>query len=136
MTQTTVARIPKEGRAILRKKSFANLATVMKDGSPHVTPVWVDVEGDEIVVNTAEGRLKPEHMRRDPRVALSVPDPDDPYKALVVHGVVVGMSHEDADDHIDAMAKKYLDRDSYPFREPGEERVKVRIEPERVTLTS
>jgi hypothetical protein len=75
-------------------------------------------------------------MRRDPRVALSVPDPDDPYQALVVRGVVVEMSHEDADEHIDAMAKKYLDRDAYPFREPGEERVKVRIEPERVTLTS
>jgi PPOX class probable F420-dependent enzyme len=132
----TVARIPAEGRAILRKKSFANLATLMDDGSPHVTPVWVDLEGEEIVINTAEGRLKPENMRQDPRVAVSIPDPEDPYKALVVRGRVAEMSHEDADEHIDAMAKKYLDEDTYPFREPGEERVKVRIEPERVTLTS
>jgi PPOX class probable F420-dependent enzyme len=137
MTPTkTDTRIPTEGRAILQKKSFANLATLMEDGSPHVTPVWVDVEGDEIVVNTAEGRLKPENMRRDPRVALSVPDPDDPYKALVVRGRVAEMTHEDADAQIDAMAKKYLNQDTYPFREPGEERVTVRIEPERVTLTS
>jgi PPOX class probable F420-dependent enzyme len=134
--RTTASRIAPEAREILRKKSFASLATLMEDGSPQVTPVWVDVEGDEIVVNTAEGRLKPENMRRDPRVALSVPDPENPYKALVVRGRVAEMTHEDADEHIDEMAKKYLGQDTYPFREPGEERVKVRIQPERVTLTS
>ena len=131
----TRTRIPQQGREILRKQSFANLATLMPDGAPQVTPVWVDVDEDDILINTAEGRLKARNMREDPRVALSVPDPDDPYRALIVRGRVVEMTDEGADEHIDALAKKYLGEDRYPFRQPGEERVKVRIEPEQATVT-
>ena len=106
----------------------------MPDGSPHVSPVWVDVENGHVVINTAEGRLKPENMRRDPRVALSVTDPDDPYSAVLIRGRAAEITHESADEHIDAMAQKYLDQETYPFRQPGEVRVKVRIEPERVRV--
>jgi PPOX class probable F420-dependent enzyme len=104
----------------------------MPDGSPQVTPVWVDYEGDDVVVNTAEGRAKPRNMRNDPRVALSATDPDYPYDAVIIRGQVVGMTREGADEHIDAMAKKYLGRDRYPFRQSGEQRLKVYIRPEVV----
>jgi PPOX class probable F420-dependent enzyme len=92
----------------------------------------VDVDGDEILINSAEGLLKYENLRRDGRVALSVTDPDDPYVAVIVRGRVKEMTHEDADEHIDALARKYLDEDRYPFHEPGERRVRIVIEPERV----
>jgi PPOX class probable F420-dependent enzyme len=127
-----VAQIPEEGRRILEKKGLAHVASLMPDGSPHVTPVWVDVDGDEILINSAEGLLKYENLRRDGRVALSVTDPDDPYVAVIVRGRVKEMTHEDADEHIDALARKYLDEDRYPFHEPGERRVRIVIEPERV----
>jgi PPOX class probable F420-dependent enzyme len=130
-TQTAV-RITEKARTILQKKTFAHLATLMPDGSPQSTPVWVDVEGDEIVINTAEGRAKARNLREDPRVALSATDPDNPYEAVIVRGWVTDMTHEDADEHIDRLAKKYLDEDTYPHRQPGEERVKVYITPEVV----
>jgi PPOX class probable F420-dependent enzyme len=104
----------------------------MPDGSPQSTPVWVDVEGDEIVINTAEGRAKARNLREDPRVALSATDPDNPYEAVIVRGWVTDMTHEGADEHIDRLAKKYLDRERYPFRQRGEQRVKVYITPEVV----
>jgi PPOX class probable F420-dependent enzyme len=135
METETAARIPRKAREILRKKSFAHVATVMPDGSPQVTPVWVDVEGDEIVINTAQRRMKPTNLRSDPRVAIAAVDPDNPYDAVIVRGRVSGMRREGADQHIDA-AKKYLNRDEYPFREPGEERVEVRIEPEHVSMAN
>jgi PPOX class probable F420-dependent enzyme len=131
-TTTTTTRLTEQAKEILSKKAFAHLATLMPDGSPQVTPVWVDYEGDRIIINTAEGRAKPRNMRNDPRVALSATDPDNPYEALIVRGHVSEMTDEGADEHIDAMAKKYLDRDKYPFRQSGERRVKVYIEPEIV----
>jgi PPOX class probable F420-dependent enzyme len=94
--------------------------------------VWVHYEGDRIVVNSAEGRVKPRNVREDPRVALSATDPDNPYQAIIVRGRVDEITHEGADDHIDAMAKKYLGRDRYPFRQMGEQRVKIYIQPEAV----
>jgi PPOX class probable F420-dependent enzyme len=132
MDTRTTTRLPEKAKEILSKKTFAHLATLMPDGSPQVTPVWVDYEGDRIVINTAEGRVKPRNMRHDPRVALSATDPDNPYEAVVVRGRVDEMTHEGADEHIDAMAKKYLGKDRYPFRQTGEQRVKVYIEPEVV----
>ncbi len=132
MDTRTTTPLPKKAKEILSKKTFAHLATLMSDGSPQVTPVWVDYEGDRIVINTAEGRVKPRNMRHDPRVALSATDPDNPYEAVVVRGRVDEMTHEGADEHIDAMAKKYLGKDRYPFRQTGEQRVKVYIEPEVV----
>jgi PPOX class probable F420-dependent enzyme len=132
MDTSTRTRLPDQAKDILSKQTFADLATLMPDGSPQVTPVWVDYEGDRIVINTAEGRAKPRNMRHDPRVALSATDPDNPYEAVIVRGRVSEMTHEGADEHIDAMAKKYLGRDRYPFRQSGEQRIKVYIEPEVV----
>jgi PPOX class probable F420-dependent enzyme len=130
-TQTSV-KLTDSAKDILSKQTFAHLATLMPDGSPQVTPVWVDFEADQVVINTAEGRTKPRNMRNDPRVALSATDPDNPYEAVVIRGHVTEMTNEGADEHIDAMAKKYLGKDKYPFRQAGEQRVKVYIQPESV----
>jgi PPOX class probable F420-dependent enzyme len=132
MTTQTAVKLTDSAKNILSKQTFANLATLMPDGSPQVTPVWVDFEGDDVVINTAEGRTKPRNLRDDPRVALSATDPDNPYEAVIIRGRVKEMTHDGADEHIDLMAKKYLGKDTYPFRQEGEERVKVYIEPEVV----
>lgn len=125
-------QIPESFRDILEKKSFVHLATLMPDGSPQVSPVWVELEGDRIVVNSAKGRVKDRNIRADPRVALSATDPDNPYRSLMIRGRVVEITEDGADAHIDKLAKKYLDVDEYPFRRPGEIRVKYYIEPEHV----
>lgn len=125
-------KLSEEQRKIFSKKAFVHLATRMKDGSPQVSPVWVDTDGDYIVVNSAKGRLKDRNMRADPRVALSVTDPDDPYIAILVRGRVAKITEEGADAHIDKMAKKYLGQDQYPYRTSDEVRVLYYIEPERV----
>jgi PPOX class probable F420-dependent enzyme len=114
-------------RELFEKKSFAFLATTGRDGSPQVTPVWVDLEDGRIAVNTAEGRVKHRNIQRDPRVAISAVDPDDPYRMVTVKGAAT-MTTDGADDHIDRLAKKYTGNDTYPWRQPGEVRVKVLIE--------
>ncbi len=119
-------------RDLFTKKSFAHLATVSADGAPQVTPVWCDLDGDVIRINTARGRVKDRNLRRNPRVALSVQDPDNPYRYVQVRGRVTEMTEQGADAHIDALAKKYLGQDRYPYRQPGEVRVIVKITPERV----
>jgi len=105
----------------------------MGDGSPQVTPVWVDFDGKYILVNTAEGRQKPRNVRKDPRVAIEVTSRDDPYRMVTVRGRVVEVTTDGADDLIDKLAKKYLGQDKYPFRAPGEQRLTLKIEPEYVT---
>lgn len=124
-----MTQVPDAWKAVLKKPVFVHLATVMPDGSPHSSPVWVDMEGDTIVINTAQGRVKDKNMRRDPHVAISVTDPDNSYSTLMVRGKVTKFTTDGADDHIDKMAKKYLGKDKYPFRKPGEVRVIYRIEP-------
>jgi PPOX class probable F420-dependent enzyme len=126
------APIPASHADILDKKAFAHLTTLMKDGSPQTSPVWVDHENGPVLINTATGRVKDKNVRRDPRVAVSVADPDNPYRALMIRGKVVKITEEGADAHIDAMAKKYIGQDQYPWRQPGEERVLLYIEPESV----
>lgn len=121
--------IPKEYLDLFQKRAFANLVTLMPDGSPQVTPVWCDYDGDRVIVNTAKGRQKDRNMRRDPRVAMSLLDPDNPYRYLEVRGTVEEVTEEGALDHIDKMAKKYLNRDKYPFAQPGEVRVLYKIKP-------
>jgi PPOX class probable F420-dependent enzyme len=111
------------------KKAFANLATVMKDGSPQVTPVWLDYTDGKIRVNTARGRVKARTLRPGASVALAITDPDNPYRYLQIRGRVLNVTEEGADAHIDSLAKKYLGQDKYPFRQPGEVRVKCEIEP-------
>jgi len=128
------AQLPEAAQKLFREPNFAHLATIMPDGSPQVTPVWVDIDEKFILVNTAEGRQKPRNIRRDPRVAIDVASRDDPYRMVTVRGRVVEVTGEGADDHIDKMAKKYLGQDKYPFRAPGERRVILKIEPEFVTV--
>ncbi len=116
-------------------KNFAFLATLMKDGSPQVTPTWVDIDknNDTILVNTARGRIKHRNISRDPRVAVSLIDSSNPYDMVTVRGKVVEQIRgKNADEHIDKLAKKYLDKEKYPRRRPGEERVLLRIKPELV----
>jgi PPOX class probable F420-dependent enzyme len=119
-------------RKLLKEPNFASLATLMPDGSPQVTPVWVDFDGTHILVNTAEGRQKPRNVRHDPRVAVSVYNHQNPYSCATVRGRVVEITEAGADEHIDRMAKKYLGRDTYPYRGPDERRIIFKIEPEHV----
>jgi len=114
------------------KRAFAQLATVNADGSPQVTPVWVDYDGTHVIVNTARGRVKAKNLERNPRVAMAIADPENPYRYLGVQGRVVEMIGQGADAHIDKMAKKYMGKDSYPFRKATEVRVLFTIEPEKV----
>jgi PPOX class probable F420-dependent enzyme len=128
--------IPKSHVDLFEKKAFAHLATLMPDGQPQVTPVWVEFDGHQVIVNTAEGRQKDKNLQRDKRVALSIIDPDNPYRYLEVRGRVVERTHHGADANIDALAKKYLGKDKYPFRQPNEVRVIYKIEPQHVTTMS
>ncbi len=125
--------IPDKYRDLFTKRAFASLATLMPDGSPQVTPVWVDLEGDLVLVNTARGRQKDKNMRRDPRVAMAIIDPENPYRYLEIRGRIAEITEEGADAHIDKMAKKYLGADKYPYRQPSETRVIYKIQPERVS---
>jgi PPOX class probable F420-dependent enzyme len=127
-----MATIPSSHADLLNKPAFAHLATLNADGSPQVTPVWVDFDGTHVVVNTARGRVKAKNLEREPRVALSIADPENPYRYLGIQGRVVNMNENGGDAHIDKMAKKYLGKDTYPFRAPGEVRVIVKIAPEKV----
>jgi PPOX class probable F420-dependent enzyme len=97
-----------------------------------VTPVWIDFDGTHVLFNTAKGRVKPKNLARDGRVALSIADPDNPYRYVAIQGHVVDMTETGGDAHIDKMAKKYLGKDSYPFRQPGEVRLIVTIAPDKV----
>jgi PPOX class probable F420-dependent enzyme len=128
-----MATIPPAYRGLLEKPAFAHLATLMPDGSPHVSPVWFDFDGRRLRVNSARGRRKDRNMRRDPRVALSIQDPADPYRYVQIRGRVVEITERGADEHIDALAHRYLGVERYPNRGPGEVRVLYVIEPERVS---
>lgn len=119
-------------RAIFAKRVLAHVASLGADGAPHSTPVWAELDGDDIVINTALGRAKARNLASDPRVAVSLTDPDEPSVAIAVRGTVVGFTTVGADDVIDRLAKKYLDVDSYPYRREGEIRVTVRIQVDRI----
>jgi PPOX class probable F420-dependent enzyme len=123
--------IPAGFRDLFEKKALAHLATLMPNGSPQSTPVWVDLHGGFVRVNSAKGRLKDKNMRRDARVALSIQDPDNLYRYLEVRGRVAEITESGADAHIDSLAKKYMGVDQYPLRKPGEQRVIYIIEPLR-----
>jgi PPOX class probable F420-dependent enzyme len=116
-----------------QKKAFAGLATIMPDGTPQVTPVWFDYHGGRVRVNTAKGRVKARNLKPGAAVALSIMDPDNPYRYLQIRGRVANATETGADAHIDSLAKKYLGKDQYPFRQPGEVRVMYEIEPVSVS---
>ncbi len=119
-------------RKLFTDANFAHLATLMKDGSPQVSTVWIDLDGDRILVNTAEGRVKPKNVRRDSRVAISISAPSG-HPSATVRGRVIEVTNEGAAKHIDKMAQKYLSQEKYPFNRPGEVRVLIVIEPEHVS---
>ena len=124
--------ITTEVEQLLLGKNFASFATLMRDGSPHVAPTWVDYDGDMVLINTAAGRIKEKNVNLDKRVALSVYDSSNPYNMVTIRGRVKEIVEHNADAHIDRLAKRYLGLDSYPFRNPGEKRIILKIIPERV----
>ena len=127
-------KIDENSAKLLREKNFAILATVDAKGHPQVTPMWVDIDGDHVILNTAMGRVKQKNTARDPRVAVAVLDMDDPYRYVMIRGrVEEQIPDQTAEDHIDKLAKKYLGKDKYPFRQTGEKRVLLKIVPEHVT---
>lgn len=119
---------------LFRDKNFVHVATLMPDGSPQITPTWVDVDeaNNVILINTARGRVKQKNLARDPRIAVAVIDRNNPYNVATVRGRVLEQTTEGADAHIDKMAKKYLGADKYPLRSPNEERVLLKIKPEKI----
>ena len=124
-------QLPEKYADLLKKKAFANLGTLNRDGSPQVTPVWVDYDGKHVRVNTALGRVKDKNMRRNRHVAFSIQDPDDPYRFIAVRGEIVEIT-DNTDDHINALAKKYINQDKYPYKQPNEVRVTYKIRPDHV----
>jgi PPOX class probable F420-dependent enzyme len=128
-----MAQIPDGFKDVLtQKKAFANLATVGADGAPQITPVWFDWDGTHLRFNTVKGRVKDKNLRRSPKVALAIMDPDNPYRYLQIRGRVVDTTESGADAHIDSLAKKYMGVDKYPHRKPGEVRVIYKVAPDRV----
>lgn len=126
--------IPDEKQDLLsrRKKAFANLALVMSDGSPQVTPIWFDWDGQHIVINTARGRVKDRILKKHPRVALDIVDPQDPYRYLLIRGQVTEETEEGGYDEICDLNLKYHGNRNYP-KNPGEVRVTYKITPEKVS---
>jgi PPOX class probable F420-dependent enzyme len=128
-------KLSNKARTLIQRPVIANVATVDSKGRPQLTPVWIDLEGDDLVFNTAKGRAKYANLEKNPHVSISVVDPDDPYNVVVVRGSATP-TNEGADAHIDSLAKKYLGVDTYPMRKPGEVRVKYRVEPDNVVMQS
>jgi len=127
-----MAKLTDKQLRLFKEKNWGNVATIRPDGTPHVTPVWVDTDGENVLVNTAYGRAKVDYLQRDPRVAIEVHDQEDPQSAYVSVTGTAELVDEGADEHIDKLAKKYLGLDTYPYRSPDEKRVIVKIHPERI----
>ena len=125
------ANIPENFKDLFKKKGFAHVATMMSDGTPHVSPVWCEFDWNHILLNSAKDRVKDKNMRRNKRVALSLQDPDNPYRYIGVRGEVVEITEKGADEHIDTLSRKYTG-DVYKKRQPGEVRVTYKIRPDRV----
>ncbi len=126
------ATITPEIEKLLKGKNFASIATLMKDGSPQVSITWIDYDGTDILVNTAEGRLKTNNAWRDSRVAIAVSEEGNPYNSVSIRGKVVEYDIDKADEHIDKLAKQYFGLDKYPRQSPNEKRIILKIKPERV----
>jgi PPOX class probable F420-dependent enzyme len=119
-------------KQLMREPAYCQLATLMPDGASQNTQVWVETDGEHILVNSAEGRQKVNNVRRDPRVALNVVDPTNAWRIASVRGRVVDVTTKGADRLIDELAKKYLNEEAYPFRQPGEVRLTIKILPEKI----
>ena len=127
------ATITGRGEELLKAKNFCHVATLRTDGTIHGVPVWVDLQDGRPVVNSAEGRGWVRNLERDPHATLTVQNMENPYEYLEVRGRVAEITRDGADEHIDSLAKKYLGLDAYPFRQPGEQRVIIKVAPESVT---
>src|SRR5262245_34436756 len=127
------AAIPQQYLDLFQKKAFAHVATIMPDGSPQLTPVWVHYDGTYVRINSARGRVKDKNLRRNPHVALTIQDPDNPYRYLQIRGHIAEITEAGADDHIDKLAQKYLGKPVYEGRQPGEVRVLYKIVPDKVS---
>lgn len=121
-------------RELLEAKNFCHVATIDSDGTPHVAVVWVDLNGSDVLLNSADGRHWPDNLSRDPRLTLTVVNGDNPYEYVSVDGRVIEMTHDGADEHIDKLSQKYLGKEKYPYGSPDETRLLVRVRPERVSL--
>ena len=126
--------LSEKSRALIARPVLASLATLNPDGSPQITPLWVDIDGDDVVFNTAQGRKKARNLERDSRVAVTVIDPDDQYNVVAFRGTVTDVTTDGADAHIDALAKKYLGVDTYPMRREGEVRLRVRVRTDHIAM--
>jgi PPOX class probable F420-dependent enzyme len=126
--------LSEKARALITRPVLASLATLNPDGSPQITPLWVDLDGDDVVFNTAQGRKKARNLERDARVAVTVIDPDDQYNVVAFQGTVTDVATAGADAHIDALAKKYLGVDSYPMRREGEVRIRVTVRTDHIAM--
>lgn len=124
-------KLPQSVKKVLQDKAYGHVVTFGADGKPQLTMVWLDADGDEVLFNTAEGRLKPKNLRRDPRIMISVQDRNDPQAYILVHGKA-SVTEAGADEHIDKLAKRFLGADKYPYRRPGEKRLLVRIKADRL----
>lgn len=118
-------------QSLLANKAYGHVVTRYSDGSPQISMVWMDVEGNDVLFNTAEGRVKPRNLRLDPRIIISVQDPDQPQAHVIFHGTAT-LTDEGADEHIDKLAKRFLGVDEYPYRAPGEQRLIVRTAVDRI----
>lgn len=125
------AQLNDELLVLLRRPLFAHVATVMPNCTPQSTPVWIDTDGTDVLFNTAKGRVKHRNILRNPAVAISIVDDQNPYRMVEIRGEAE-ITEEGADEHIDFLAKKYLNQDKYPFRQPGEERILVRVRPKAI----
>jgi PPOX class probable F420-dependent enzyme len=117
---------------LIEGKNFAYLATLLPDGSPHVTPMWIDRDNDTILLNTAIGRVKQRNVTRDPRVSITITDSENPYDRIVIQGRVIDQTQEGAESHIDKLAKKYTGANKYQKSSIDEKRIILRIEPLRI----
>ena len=126
--------IPEKYKDILEKVALAHVATINEDGTPQSTPVWFQWDGTHVEINSAKGRKKDRNMRANPQVAMSIVDPENAYRYLEIRGEVVTITEDGADESIDALTKRYLQKDKYPFRQPGEVRVRYLIEPRHCTF--
>lgn len=126
-----MATLTEEQARLFLDPNYGVLAAIRPDGTPQLTTVWVDWDGEHVLFNTAEGRWKPRYLRGNPHASVYVADKDDPYKWVSVTGPVE-VTEQGADEHIDRLAKKYTGQDTYPWRKEGEQRLLVKISPERV----
>jgi PPOX class probable F420-dependent enzyme len=122
-------KLTEEAIRLIEERNIAHLATLMPDGSPQVTPVWIDHQGDLILINTAVGRVKQRNCARGARVALSIAGQENPYDKIMIRGRVIAQTSQGAEAHIDKLAKKYTGAAKYQKSRPDERRIIIKIEP-------